>query len=269
MHIDTQRLCAWCGPVVIIICTLGLWVFGGFVPPPAPSLSVADNAATLREHPDLVRFGLLLMVFGAAFLAPWISVITVQMRRVEGRHSPLAYAQLILGTCLILEFVFPMMAIQAATYREDRDADLVRAMTDWGWMTFYGVTCTAVLQALVIGWVILADRREQPVFPRWSGYFNVWAALLFTPGTVLVFFKTGPFAWNGLFVFWLPFAVFFTWMLVMTRLLLVAAARQEQEESPAEPGAADVQEELARQAARLAELTEQVRRLEATPTPPR
>jgi len=36
-------------------------------------------------------------------------------------------------------------------------------------MTFYGVTCTAVLEALVIGVVILADRREQPLFPPLAG----------------------------------------------------------------------------------------------------
>lgn len=53
------------------------------------------------------------------------------------------------------------------------------------------------------GWVILQD-RENRYFPRWLGYYNLWAALIFTPGTFNMFFHHGPLAWNGFIVFWIP-----------------------------------------------------------------
>lgn len=41
----------------------------------------------------------------------------------------------------------------------------------------------------------------QIVFRRWVGYLNIWAALLLAPAVLIYFFKTGPFAWNGILVF--------------------------------------------------------------------
>ena len=254
MQTRTQRMCAWSGPTFIVVCLLGLLVFCGFVPPPSPAAAATQTTEQLRTGTNSIRFGLLLMVFGSAFLAPFVAAVSVQMKRIEGQSSPLTYVQLILGTCLIMEFIFPMMALQAAAYRPERAPEIVQTLSDWGWMTFYGVTCTAVLEALVIGVVILGDHRAQPVFPRWAGFFNLWVALLFTPGSFLMFFKSGPLAWNGLFVFWMPFAVFFAWIVVLTWLLLKAADRQSREE----PEQLDVHEQLAVHARRLAELTDRL-----------
>jgi hypothetical protein len=258
MQTRIQRLCAWCGPIFIVVCGLGLMVFCGFVPPPSPSAGAAQIADQLRTGTNSIRFGLLLMVFGSAFLAPFVAVVSVHMKRIEGPSSPLTYVQLVLGTCLIMEFIFPMMAMQAAAYRPERAPEIVQTLSDLSWMTFYGVTCTAVLEALVIGVVILADRRAVPLFPRWSGFLNIWVALLFTPGSFLVFFKTGPLAWNGLCVFWMPFGVFFAWIVVMTWLLLKAVDRQSREVPGQLVTHEEMREELTAQARRLEELTDRL-----------
>ena len=55
--------------------------------------------------------------------------------------------------------------------------------------------------------------------PRGAGYLNVWTVLLFLPGPMCVFFKTGPFAWDGLFAWWIPFVVFMAWMVIMLVLV--------------------------------------------------
>ena len=55
------------------------------------------------------------------------------------------------------------------------------------------------------------DKSPQPVFPRWFGYANLWVVLLLLPGQMIFFFKTGPFAWNGLIAFYLAFIVFAAW----------------------------------------------------------
>ena len=46
--------------------------------------------------------------------------------------------------------------------------------------------------------------------------------LLSVPSALDSFFKTGPFAWNGLLVFWVPAAAFCVWMAAMVRCTLQA-----------------------------------------------
>lgn len=83
-----------------------------------------------------------------------------------------------------------------------------------------------MVQGLAIALCILRDDSSDPLFPRWAGYFNIWVFLLFLPSLLTYFFKTGPFAWNGLFVWWIPLAVFGTWFIVMTVLMLRSVDRQ-------------------------------------------
>ncbi|WAJ43386.1 hypothetical protein OK015_19515 [Mycobacterium sp. Aquia_216] len=62
----------------------------------------------------------------------------------------------------------------------------------------------------------LADEDPDPIIPRWVGWFNVFFVLDLIPLSIIFFFQTGPFAWNGLFGFYLPFATFWVWFFVMT-----------------------------------------------------
>ena len=47
--------------------------------------------------------------------------------------------------------------------------------------------------------------------------------------SLLYFFKTGPFAWNGIFAFWLPLSVFGAWIIVFFVILRAAILRQAAE----------------------------------------
>ena len=84
-------------------------------------------------------------------------------------------------------------------------------------------------------WQLSANYRSSAVlrprllFSRWTTYFNLWAAFLFLSGALACFLLGGPFAWNGLFDFWLASGAFFAWPLVMTQVLLKAIST-----SPAE-----------------------------------
>jgi len=61
------------------------------------------------------------------------------------------------------------------------------------------------------------------------GYFNIWVALLFAPGGLITFFKTGPFAWSGLLAFYVAGTVFAAWFFVMVTMLVKAIDQQAQE----------------------------------------
>lgn len=230
----TQKTCAWCGPALVVGCLIGLLLFAQFAPPPAPSLSPAHIAAIFEQRTTPIRFGIMIVVFAAALLGPFVAVISVHMRRIEGPRPTLSYLQLVLGACFIMEIIFPMMAIQTAAFRPERDQAIQQTLHDFGWLTFFGVASTAFVQLVIIGVVILQDSGPTPVFPRWAGYFNIWVGLAFSPGTVMIFFKSGPLAWDGVFVFWIPFTAFFLWLIIMPWLLLKAIDQETAEDSDSE-----------------------------------
>lgn len=102
-------------------------------------------------------------------------------------------------------------------------------MHDLGWGLAFIPIVPFCMQAAAFAAAILKDRHEPTVFPRWLGYFNAWAALLFTPGFLLLYFKTGPFAYHGLLVYWMPTVVFGIWIVVdawMVRRAALEEARQ-------------------------------------------
>ena len=168
--------------------------------------------------------------FAAALFAPWMVAITMQMKRIEGERAPLSYLQLALGAIFVLEFIFPLMIWQAAAFRPTDDPVVTQRLNDLGWLMFVGVVSTGVLEAVTIGIAILLDRRDDPVFPRWVGYLNLWCALTFVGGGLCVFFKSGPFAWNGLIAWWLLVTGFAIWMIGMTVCLLRFAIPHEERE---------------------------------------
>ena len=100
-------------------------------------------------------------------------------------------------------------------------------MNDMAWLCFINPVCIIFFQGIAIGLAILMDKRSQPVFPRWFGYFNIWIVIVYLPGSLVPLFKHGPFAWNGVLAWWIPLTLFVIWMITMTRLLLKAITQQE------------------------------------------
>jgi MFS family permease len=249
MNAQNQRLCVWSAAAMIVIMFAGLLV-AGFLPLPAPSMTASEVAALISEHTFRIQLGMVLVACGAAFLGPFISAVTVQMRRIEGEHSPLSWLQLGLGTLFVFEFILPCFVCLAATYRPQRSPEVTQALFDLCWLMFVGVVSTAVIQCAAVALAILGDKRAQPIFPRWVGMFNIWTALIFGFGGVIVFFKSGPLAWNGVVTFWIPLSIYGAWLGVMIWAVLGAVARQEREYSELSandraPESLDIQHELA------------------------
>jgi len=76
-----------------------------------------------------------------------------------------------------------------------------------------------VFQMLCIGIAAFMDKDPNPVLPRWAGYLHLWVGISGMGGGIAVFFKHGPFAWNGVVGFYLPLTVFAVWLVVITGLL--------------------------------------------------
>ena len=225
-----QLISLWCGPVALGVFVLGFWGIAGFVPPPSPAASAQQIADLFRDHRVQIQLGMLLTQIAAALTGPWVAVISVQMKRVEGSSSPLAYLQLGMGMLSILLFIFPAMAWEAAAFRADRDAETVRLMNDVAWLPFVGVFAIGSLQLTAVAVCAFQD-VDHLVFPRWVGWLNVFMAMGFAPVALIQFFKTGPFAWNGLISFWVPFALFWLWFVIMFLVLRTAIRGRDHKET--------------------------------------
>jgi hypothetical protein len=231
-----QLVCAWCGPVFLALFAIGLVPLAGFLPPPAANDTPQQVVRLYTEHHTRVQAGLSLMLFSTAFIAPWVAVISTQLRRirVEG-ITTLVYGQLVAGGAFIFVVVAPVITMIVASYRPERNPEITQALNDLAWIPFIMVFTTLMAQMLVVAGAVFLDRAEE-VFPRWVGHVSAWCAVLLLPAVLLPFYKDGPFAWHGLFQFWLAAVLFFGWFAVMS-VALFQAIRNEPA-GPAEPSAA-------------------------------
>lgn len=227
MNATSQRIGVWCGLAFVLLFFAGLAI-AGFLPPLSPGGSAQAIADLYVADQSRIKAGAILLVFASALTLPWVSAISVQLKRIEGPDSPMAFTQLVAGATGVLILIIPPILWQVAAYRpESRPAEATQQLNDMGWMLFVGVTSLAMVQSLAIAIAILLDKNEVRVFPRWVAYFNVMCELMFIPGGFLAFFKTGPLAWDGAFSFWVPAAAFGGWFIVMFFAMLGAITRQE------------------------------------------
>jgi hypothetical protein len=227
MAVRLQLIGAYCGLAFMIGLLIGFWPIAGFVPPPSPHWDAPTVAEFFSSKSNRIRLGMLICMAASALLLPFGAVIAVQIKRIEGPHRLLTYTQIIGATCLALEFIFPTAVWQAAAFRPGTDPQFVQHLNDLAWLPFLGIISTAVMQGVVFGIAILMDHRSEPIFPRWAAYFNFWAVMMFAPAGLIYFFKTGPFAWNGILAFWLVLIVFSQWIFVNSIVVIRAVGKQQ------------------------------------------
>jgi len=166
------------------------------------------------------------LLAAAGLQAPFGALMAIRIRQMEGgRYSPLAYTQLVGTGLAVVAIIMPTFAFAAASYRPERDPQITQALNDLGWLPFVMNWPAATIQCLAIGFAILGATHA--IWPRWLGYFNLWCAFIFAAGGLVVLFKDGVFAWNGLLAFWMVAVFFGLWFLIMAWQLWVSVAASE------------------------------------------
>jgi hypothetical protein len=166
---------------------------------------------------------------GLCFIGPFVAVIAAQMLRMEGRTPILTLLQVISGAVTWVMLFVPMIILNVAAFRPERSPELTQMLTDLAWLLFLTPIGPFVVQNIAIGSAVLGDRGAAPVLPRWTGYLNLWVGLLFCPAALAYFFKSGPLAWHGVFVFWLGTVAYGVWALAMWYVLRKAVLEQSPE----------------------------------------
>ncbi|MCY1287486.1 hypothetical protein D9M70_364810 [compost metagenome] len=232
---NAQMICVHGALAMVVLMGIAL-LLAGWVPPPDPAMSAADTALMYQEGGNRIRFAALMIMMGGAMFWPFSVAISNQLKRIEGPvFHPLADVQLALATGTVVAILMPGLLWMVASFRPERAPEVVQVIHDLSWMTFIGAVPPALLQVLVIGLCVLMRREAQPVLPRWFGFFNLWVATGFTGGEMVVFFKSGPFAWNGLFAFWMAAVAFFGWILVTWWVIAKSIRQQANAEEGVQP----------------------------------
>jgi hypothetical protein len=219
MSTRTQLIFTWCAPIAVLVILVGFWPIAGYLPPP-PASSTAEQLATFyRDRAGLIRLGLVLSFAGCAAWGPLVAVITRRMLAIRPRNFTLIYGQLGAGIAAWGFLLVPLIVLAVAAFRPERSPETTQTLHDLGWMLLIMPFVPFTVQNACLGWAILQDNGTPPALPRWLGYFNLWVALSFMPGGVIPLFKTGPLAYNGVFAFWIPFSIFFIWLVVVPVML--------------------------------------------------
>ncbi|MDX8153774.1 hypothetical protein SK069_19410 [Patulibacter brassicae] len=238
MMMTFQRACAWGGAACIAIF-IGGFALAGFIPPVGADDSAAEIARHYREHQVSIQLGGLCFIVAGLFYAAFTGVISAQMSRIPGVHRSVHYVQLASGAFGCLTYLVPGLFLEIAAFRVDRPDETIRLLNDMFWILAVMPWTPFLTQNWAFAWAILADRRSPSLFPRWLAYFNVWAPISFAPSVLLPFFHHGPFAWQGIFVVWIPAIVFILQFAANVTCLLRAIADEEAAGPPA-PEVSDV-----------------------------
>jgi hypothetical protein len=218
----------WAGLVWAVLFFVCFIPLSHWIPLPSPHASGAAVAHRYRSRTTGIRAGLALAFVGMIGYVMFSAAIASQCRRIKAAPAALRYAQVgSIGACTIL-IVLPIIIFWTAAFRpESRSPQLIQLLNDLGWISLIVGFVPFVAWAWSVGLAILSDQDEVPLYPRWAGYLCLFLGTLQIPPVLLVFVKTGPFAWNGLMSWWVPATDFFTFIFVMLVLTLRAIKRDD------------------------------------------
>jgi len=223
-----ELACAWAGVAFLATYLVFFLLVAQWIPPQSPNWSADRVAELYRENTTGIRVGQVGAMFASFLLFPLWALISTHIARIElarGRMPILALIQFGCAVLLQVFFVLCSMLWLVASFRPDISPENLQVLHDAGWLMFVMVAPGYLFQMVCIGLAAFMDHDPDPVIPRTVGYLHLWVGLSGLGGSLAVFFKEGPFAWNGAVGFYLPVAVFAIWLVVITRLLHRRALR--------------------------------------------
>ena len=225
----SQVILVWWTIVSVVVFGLA-WVFLiRLMPLPEPSLSAEQVARHYAENSLSIRIGAVICSWTSAFLVPITVVVAVQLARLEKGVPVWSILYFAGGILTSIFLVLPPVLWGVAAFTPGRPPEITLVIHEFAILAFVTTTQFFIFYMVALAVVTLGRTGDAASpFPRWFGYLTIWVALVTEVGAVGYLTKHGPFAWNGLFVFWLPFGIGFTWLAVLAILLLRGLKRQRE-----------------------------------------
>jgi hypothetical protein len=217
-----QKFFAVCAFLFAAFTFAGLEIF--WPQPPSFDLTAQETADFYVAHQTGFRIGITLCTIGMAFLLAWTVQFGLMLWRLEGgSHAGSAVTIASLAASpVLLSFDLAVFAI-AAFRPADTSPDVTRALSDLAWLGSQLIWPMLALGMAVSGLLILRTQGKPGAFPAWLGYFGLVCAVAELGQAGIIFEKSGPFAGDGAFSWYLATFTWGPWILaagwVMYRML--------------------------------------------------
>lgn len=223
----SQIFILWWALIFMAIFTLSLVFLLHIVPPPDATMSAEEIKSWYMRHDGDIKLGAAVCGWTSAFFVPLSAVTAAQIRRHETGYPIWSQLTLISGGLTAIFLVLPPIAFGAAAFTPGRSADATAIMHEFGLLML--VTTDMWYVFMWTGVILVSlrpDNVANPAFPRWFGYFSIFSLTVFEFGVFAFLVRAGPFAWDGVVVWWAVFTIFLAWMIAAGGLLLRALKLQ-------------------------------------------
>lgn len=225
------RTMAWSGVALVVSLIIAQGFLMGFIPPPSPALSAQEIARLYIDRKIPIRIGTLIECIGFTFYLTWSMSIVFFMRKMERGMPVLSYTAIAnAGGGYVFFLLMPITWAVLAFRPELLAPEFLQIANDFVWFVFILSWPPFAVFMLLIAAAVLRDKNPEPVFPRWVGYLNIWTAVLIVPAGLIEFFKTGPFAYDGVISFWFVWLVFFGWIIGMSVIVMRACTAEKRQQ---------------------------------------
>jgi len=232
----SQQTVLWWGLGLAIVYILAFAFLLQQVPLKNPAWTAEQVADWYVQNHGKIKWGAVLAGWTGAFMMPILAVVAVQIARVEGGWRVWSVLSLVSGALMSLFLVLPPLFWGVAAYTAPRkDPEVTTLMHELATLTL--TTTDQYYIFIWIGVTVIALRpatqlvKHNP-FPRWWGYTSLWITIMFEAGAIAFVPRSGPFAWNGLLVFWSPLSLFTVWITIQSWLIFRALRLQMAEPDP-------------------------------------
>jgi hypothetical protein len=197
------------------------------LPLPPATLTAAEVANFYTLNSTQIRLGAAICSWTGGFTIPLAIVIALQMARLEKGFPIWSIVQFTGGVMMSIFTALPPLLWGVAAFTPTRPPEVTLVIHEFGNLAFIATNQFFIFQNIGLAVVCLTQGRGgTSTFPRWIGYLTLWTASVIEVGVLAFLPKTGPFAWNGLFVYWLPLGMYGVWYLTVSITILRALKRQ-------------------------------------------
>ncbi|HMO68287.1 MAG TPA: hypothetical protein PKD92_00850 [Novosphingobium sp.] len=234
--VDTRywRFCLWMGPLFVAVFYVCWGILGHNFPPFSPEAPASEVATWFRDNRNGVRLGMVIAMTFAPAYGVWGYALAKVLESAVGGSNP--------GSSLIVQLarvgaawttitvLVPTSFWLTAAYRPDALPDwMIEMLYDMAWLLIDLAYAVTSVQLFALGVGFLADRRAEPLIPKWLAWYGIWVGFMFVAECIMPFAFSGPFARDGGLNFWIEFLIWMVWVPVLTYYAFRAVRRIEAE----------------------------------------
>lgn len=225
--IRSQTIILWWSLILLLIFGSAFCGLFGMVPPPPPSWSPAEVASHYAAHAFDFKLGAAISSVSSAFLIPYSVVLGCQLSRIEEGTPVWSILSVVSGSITSIFLVIPPILWGVGAFTSTRSPELTALVNEIANISLITTGQFFFFNTLPITYLGLVAKPDPlSAFPRWLCWYTAFMTVIGETGVLSYLFKTGPFAWDGLFAFYIPFALYFVWVSMVYFHIFSALKRQ-------------------------------------------